>query len=187
MECNEAEKNALLGTPGKACRAIAVLAGVMVAVWIAYVCVGHFALRLMYDGNVPAVLKKLVAFSDAHPLEHYQRIADCMVIRGLMVLATGVSLAMLLHQNVYRRKCVHVLFPVFTVMVMGATIYILNPYSRVYSNHGFFHASMTYQILNGSVPPSDPLFAGYPLHYPWAYAFLVAQGSRMLNISPVYV
>ena len=63
-------------------------------------------------------------------------------------------------------------------------IYAFNPEFRVYSFHSFMHAGIVYQILNGSVPPPDPLFAGHTVPYPWA-AHLVAAGvSRVFNITP---
>jgi hypothetical protein len=63
-------------------------------------------------------------------------------------------------------------------------IYALNPEFRVYSFHSFMHAGITYQILNGNLPPTDPLLAGHAVAYPWA-AHLVAAGiSRIFNITP---
>ncbi len=57
---------------------------------------------------------------------------------------------------------------------------------RVYGYHGLMQAGIVYEILNGHLPPHNPLFAGQPLLYPWGYAFWVALLSRMLHISPFY-
>ncbi len=57
---------------------------------------------------------------------------------------------------------------------------------RVYGYHSFMQAGIVYEILNGHIPPHDPLFAGGPLLYPWGYAFLIAAVSRLLDISPFY-
>lgn len=57
---------------------------------------------------------------------------------------------------------------------------------RVYGYHSFMQAGIVYEILNGHIPPHDPLFAGGHLLYPWGYAFLVAGVSRLFNISPFY-
>jgi len=63
-------------------------------------------------------------------------------------------------------------------------IYAFNPEFRVYSFHSFMHAGITYQILNGNIPPPDPLVAGHTVPYPWA-AHLVAAGiSRAFNVTP---
>ena len=63
-------------------------------------------------------------------------------------------------------------------------IYVLNPEFRVYSFHSFMHAGITYQILNGNVPPTDPLLAGHAAAYPWAAHLIAAGISRVFNITP---
>jgi len=63
-------------------------------------------------------------------------------------------------------------------------IYVLNPEFRVYSFHSFMHAGITYQILNGNLPPSDPLLAGHAAAYPWAAHLIAAGMSRIFNITP---
>lgn len=65
-------------------------------------------------------------------------------------------------------------------------IYIMNPNNRIYGYHGFWHAGIVYQILNGGIPPSNPLLAGYPLFCHWGYHFLVACITRIFNITPFY-
>jgi hypothetical protein len=74
------------------------------------------------------------------------------------------------------------------LMVLGVApvvlIYVLNPEFRVYSFHSFMHAGITYQILNGNVPPTDPLLAGHAAAYPWAAHLIAAGLSRVFNITP---
>jgi hypothetical protein len=65
-------------------------------------------------------------------------------------------------------------------------VYALNPDFRVYSFHSFMHGGIIYQVLNGSVPPVDPVVAGYPVHYPWGPHVIAAGISRALSISPFY-
>ena len=63
-------------------------------------------------------------------------------------------------------------------------IYIRHPDFRVYDWHGFFHASIVYQIVNGSIPPNNPILAGEPLLYPWGSHLLVAGIVSLLHLSP---
>jgi hypothetical protein len=67
-----------------------------------------------------------------------------------------------------------------------AVMYALNPNNRVYSYHGFMHAGIVYQVLNGNIPPLNPLLGGEPLLYPWGYHLLAAGSSSLLNLSPAY-
>ena len=63
-------------------------------------------------------------------------------------------------------------------------VYTLNPDFRVYSFHSFMHGGIVYQILNGNLPPPDPLVAGQPVHYPWGFHLLAAGLSGLLRVSP---
>ena len=63
-------------------------------------------------------------------------------------------------------------------------VYIINPYNRVYSAHGFMHMSFVYQIYNGIFPPQNPLIAGEDLLYPWGIHLLVAAIIKVTQISP---
>lgn len=63
-------------------------------------------------------------------------------------------------------------------------IYLWNPDFRVYGVHGFMHISIVYQILNGNIPPNNPLLAGKPLLYPWGPHLLVAGIAYVFHISP---
>ncbi|MEA2624562.1 MAG: hypothetical protein QOD06_607, partial [Candidatus Binatota bacterium] len=58
------------------------------------------------------------------------------------------------------------------------------PAWRVYSYHGCFHIAVVSRILEGSVPPENPVFAGAPLLYPWSYHLTAALISAALGISP---
>lgn len=60
--------------------------------------------------------------------------------------------------------------------------YMWNPLSRTVMNHGFYHISIAYQIINGAIPPNDPLFAGEPLIYPWGYDLVAAKITSGLHI-----
>ncbi|MFZ1947974.1 MAG: hypothetical protein WAW06_10555, partial [bacterium] len=63
-------------------------------------------------------------------------------------------------------------------------IYLFNPEFRVYSFHGFMHAGITYQILNGIIPPADPLLAGHTVVYPWGSHLAAALICRIFSVTP---
>jgi Uncharacterized membrane protein (DUF2298) len=62
--------------------------------------------------------------------------------------------------------------------------FLINSQYRVMFAHGFFHLGITYQIMNGIVPPMDPIFAGQPVLYPWGYHWLIANVSSVTGIAP---
>jgi len=65
-----------------------------------------------------------------------------------------------------------------------AIVYALNPGFRIYSFHSFMHAGIVYQILNGRIPPPDPVVAGEIVHYPWLPHLGAAALCEIFNISP---
>ncbi|MFH1312127.1 MAG: hypothetical protein ABIJ00_02770 [Candidatus Eisenbacteria bacterium] len=65
-------------------------------------------------------------------------------------------------------------------------VYLLNPGFRVYSFHSFMHGGIVYQILNGDIPPLDPLVAGHPVHYPWGPHLIAAGISGIFRVTPFY-
>jgi hypothetical protein len=69
------------------------------------------------------------------------------------------------------------------VLPVGVT-YVCNPNMRVYSAHGFMHTSIVYEIMNGHLPPSNPLLAGERLLYPWGHHAVVALVCSAFQIAP---
>lgn len=63
-------------------------------------------------------------------------------------------------------------------------IYILNPNLRIFSFHGFRHAGIVYQLLQGSIPPINPLLAGEVLQHPWGWHCVAALITRIFDITP---
>ena len=64
--------------------------------------------------------------------------------------------------------------------------YIASPALVFRSAHSFLHASITYQIMNGEVPPGEPLLAGYAARYPWGTHLVAAHMSGLLRITPFH-
>ena len=65
-------------------------------------------------------------------------------------------------------------------------LYVLNPNLRIFSFHGFRHAGIVYQLLQGNIPPLNPLLAGQVLQHPWGWHCIAALFTRMFNLTPFY-
>lgn len=52
------------------------------------------------------------------------------------------------------------------------------------SSHGLLHSSYVYQILNGIIPPSNPLSIGMPVNNYWAWHALLAAIVKVFRITP---
>lgn len=98
----------------------------------------------------------------------------------------AISLVFILYKLVFSHHKIPLLWILLVFALILTFVYILNPNNRIYSHHGFMHAGITYQILNGQVPPTNPLLAGKKLLYPWGYEFAAAVITYTFNISPFY-
>lgn len=67
------------------------------------------------------------------------------------------------------------------------SVYFGNPSFRLYAWHGFMHMGIVYQIMNGNIPPENPLLAGHTLLYPWANHWLISGIVSTLNTSPANI
>ncbi|MCJ7689327.1 MAG: hypothetical protein MUO60_08410, partial [Clostridiaceae bacterium] len=109
-----------------------------------------------------------------------------MLLRVSYLLIVCAVLSFFLYREIFTSKHVRLFWYVLLAVLTMAVMYALNPNNRVYSYHGFMHAGIVYQALNGTIPPLNPLLGGEPLLYPWGYHLLAAGISRMLNLSPAY-
>ncbi len=104
------------------------------------------------------------------------------ILGALVIAVLGAAIFFLLIQ----RKAGNWAF-----LLLGALpllfIYSWSADNRISSSHGLWHASIVYQIMNGSLPPNNPLLGGEPLFYPWAHHAVVAGISQVLRLSPSYV
>jgi hypothetical protein len=114
--------------------------------------------------------------------ESHTELADKMVF---LVLA-AVAVCFLLGKITFSPNKTNLVWAILIFTAILAFVYKLNPNLRVYSHHGFLHTSIVYQLLNGRIPPTNPLLAGQTLLYPWGYELIVAAISRMCNITPFY-
>jgi hypothetical protein len=65
-------------------------------------------------------------------------------------------------------------------------LYLFNPNLRIYSVDGFRDAGIVYQLLQGSIPPLNPLLAGEAVQHPWGWYCIAALTTRLFNITPFY-
>lgn len=65
-------------------------------------------------------------------------------------------------------------------------LYVLSPNLRIYSFHGFMQAGVVYQLLNGNIPPFNPLLGGQIMRYPWGWHCPAALLTQALTITPFY-
>jgi hypothetical protein len=100
--------------------------------------------------------------------------------------AVALCFVFVLQRLVYAKQK-HPLFWIVAVFIAILLLtYLLNPNNRVYSFHGFIHAGIVYEILNGNIPPSNPFLAQEALHYPWGYHLLAAGITWICHITPFY-
>lgn len=80
-----------------------------------------------------------------------------------------------------------VLLTILLLGILVTIIYISNPVRRIFSFHGFIHASIVYQVAEGNIPPFNPFLGGNSLHYAWGYHVLTALIMKILDISPFII
>ncbi len=91
-----------------------------------------------------------------------------------------------LYALIFSKNGLRLIWIILFALLLAAAIYLLNPYNRIYSYHGFIHTAIVYQILSGDIPPHNPFLSGMPLFYYWGYHFLAAGITKILDISPFF-
>ena len=119
----------------------------------------------------------------ARPHIHRRSEIDVYVILAIAIFFSLFLLCLFSDKIGLSKKS---LIPVILLMLglLLTIIYISNPYRRVFSIHGFIHTSITYQVLDGAIPPFNPFLGGISLNYPWGYHVLTAAIMDIFNISP---
>ncbi|MCH9021337.1 MAG: hypothetical protein IID32_01055 [Planctomycetes bacterium] len=146
-----------------------------------YLCFGHFLIGGFYHTGLFRQINESLDYQ-VKPIDHYFQLAD----KAFIAVAICFSVIFTLSRAVWSRTRIPLAWLIIVSLAGLASIYFLNPHCRVYGNHGFYRAGIVYQILNGTIPPLDPLFAGTVLNFPWGFPWLVAQFSAFLNITPFY-
>lgn len=106
--------------------------------------------------------------------------------RLLFGIIAVASLLFLLHRIFFSKKRTPLEWVIALGLFILLMVSLINPNNRVYSWHGFIHGAITYEILNGNIPPANPFLAGEPLLYPWGYHLLGAILSQVFNTTPFY-
>jgi len=141
-----------------------ILCAIILVVALVYATLGRGVLARIYD-------------SDGHTEQ-----ADKITF---LVLAV-VAVCFLLGKITFSQNKTNLVWALLIFTAILAGVYKLNPNNRVYSFHGFMHAGMVYQIMNGEIPPSNALMSGHELPYPWGYEYITAKITDAFNISPFY-
>jgi len=63
-------------------------------------------------------------------------------------------------------------------------LYALSSNLRIYSFHGFMHAGVVYQLLNGNIPPFNPVLGEQVIRYPWGWHCVASLITKVLAITP---
>lgn len=139
-----------------------------------------------YEGKSIGFVNNLIKYQHKKPVEHYLELANLLFYRGLFLGLVLLGFANLIVRLIFFKKPPRAIWiAVFgTLVILG--VHFLNPNNRVYSSHGFMHAGIVYEILNGNIPPLNPLLARMPLLWPWGYHFLAAVFVKILNVSPAW-
>ena len=74
----------------------------------------------------------------------------------------------------------------FAVLLPGIVAVLRSPRLQM-SFHGFLHSAYTYQIVNGAVPPENPLLPGHPANDYWLFHVLIAGLVHSLRVAPPLV
>ncbi len=72
-------------------------------------------------------------------------------------------------------------------MVLAAGIVLIHRVSprSLIGFHGLTHTAITYSVLDGDLPPDNPLAAGLPLPYYWVYHVMLAGVVHVTGFPPV--
>lgn len=153
---------------------------------------GRSVIEKAYNGQSFNFINNFIQHQYKYPLEHYLTLGPQLLQRLLLlsivlyICVAGFSFfiyRLLFFEQIQRINLViAILLPLLAVI----TVYYINPSFRIYSNHGYYRGGIVYQIMNGYIPPLDPLFDGYTVHSPWGFLWLIAMISEIFRISPFY-
>ena len=149
-------------------------------------CFARQLLKGVYGANPMDTLNFEVQYAHEDFLGHCLPMANTALSSTLFLLVVILFTASILHKAVSSQRRLRLAEPICLGLFTLVFIYAVNANHRVYAYHGFFRAGIVYQILNGYIPPLDPLFAGETVHSPWGNELLVACVSRLFHITPPY-
>jgi hypothetical protein len=158
---------------------------VLIPLLLLFAYFGNPFIQFLYEHPSLPFCNRLIQHSC--PLDHYFAIKKEVAFR-VFVLWSLVLIAVSAFINLYRfffsDKKLHLIWIIFICCLVTTIIFLYNSELKVISAHTFFYAGPVYQILNGYIPPLDPLFGGEILHYQWGHPWAAACLSKILNITP---
>ncbi|NLH16108.1 MAG: hypothetical protein GX455_05985, partial [Phycisphaerae bacterium] len=150
--------------------------------WLVYEAFGDRLIRNLFQ-NQSLRIRGHSLLNPDKSIEYYLRLGD-QVVRGCVVyLLLLISVVRVAYGWVYAPDRRPRLLLICGLMIVAST-YLINPDRRMIFGHGGIHTGIVYQILNGGLPPANPLLAGQPLRYPWGYHVCVATICRVFHIAP---
>lgn len=142
----------------------------------------------MYHGESFGFLNRLIQYQEKYPVEHYLQLGRILFFHilkvGTILFVLLWGWCWLLYRLLLTNKRIYLLWVIALAVFTHHSVFLLNPSWGIYYAHGFFRASLVYQILQGHVPPLDPLFAGGPVRSPWAFPWLTSWVVRIFQITP---
>jgi hypothetical protein len=161
---------------------------ILISLLILFVWTGDYFVQSMYEQRSLPILNQLIQNQAQHPLEYYLALKKDVALH-LFICWSVFSIFMVsglwsLYRFFFSDKKVCPVVIVFVCSLATAILFLYNYELRITSIHTFFRAGPAYQILNGHIPPLDPLFGGEVLHYQWGYTWAAAVLSKILNITP---
>lgn len=163
------------------------LLGLLIIIVLAVLCyeaIGVSIIRTAYDGQSIQVLNDAIKFQDKKPVEHYLELADTLFYNGLYVTLVALGFFSIVTHLVFLKKDLKLGWVILWGGFVLFGIYWLNSDVRIFSSHGLMHTNIVYEIMNGNIPPNNPLLGGEPLWWPWGHHFVTAGISKLFNISP---
>jgi hypothetical protein len=159
---------------------------ILVPLLIFFACAGNGFIQFIYEHRSLPFLNRLIQHQ--HPLEYYLSIKKETAIHLFLLWSLFSVFSVLILSSLYRfffsDQKLYPAMIIFVCCTATALLFLYNFELRTTSVHTFFRAGPTYQIMNGNVPPMDPLFGGEILHYQWGYPWVAAVLSNLLMITP---
>jgi hypothetical protein len=152
-------------------------------VWIGYAWIGESLIHRIHQGQLGFPFSDRPILNPDKPVDFYLRLGGLAVRGGVVYVLLLLSIIRLAYGWIFAPEK-----RPWVLMVCGlwivACVYLINPEVRIVSVHGLIHTGIVYQILNGGLPPDNPLLAGQPLRYPWGFHACAAAVCRMFQVSP---
>jgi len=174
------EKTVLAGTAGASLIAAVVL--------FLFAVGGDSLVKAAYEERLPAVFNRVIQVQDSYPLQHYLALKTDIALHLLMLWAAGCALGvpsiLIVYRFFFSDRPVRIGWLIFVCCLSLVLLFAYNFDLKINSVHTFFYTGPVYQILNGNVPPMDPLFGGEILHYQWGHGWAAAMLSKLVHVTP---